>query len=158
MTSRWAEALLLSAALAAPLAAQAGSVREVGAAAVVTAANPAIYTAGLTAGLRPSSRARVALYAGGGVDGDGRGVGRAELLGEFLLNPRSVHMGIYAGGGLAGVFADGADNGYLVLLVGIEARPGGRGGWYAEVGVGGGARVSAGYRWRKLPPGWRAGG
>ena len=44
----------------------------------------------------------------------------------------------------------------LVLLVGIESRPGGQGGWFVEAGIGGGARLAAGYRWRRLPPGWRA--
>lgn len=159
MPSRWASPLLAALALAAgagTLAAQSGSVREAGLEAVVTAADPAVYTAGLTASLRPSLRTRIALYAGGGVNGDGNGIGRAELVGHFLLNPRSARSGLYAGGGLAGVFASGADNGYLVLLVGLESKPGGRGGWFVEAGVGGGARFAAGYRWRKLPPGWRA--
>lgn len=160
MTSRWASRALVRALAAglgaAPLAAQGGAVREAGLAAVVTTADPAVYTAGLTASVRPSLRTRVGLYAGGGVTGDGNGVGRAELVGQFLLNPRTTQLGVYAGGGLAGVFASGADNGYLVLMVGVESRPGGRGGWFVEAGVGGGARFAAGYRWRKLPPGWRA--
>lgn len=141
---------------AGPLVGQAGAVRELGLEAVVTAAEPAVYTAGVTASVRPSTRTRVGLYAGGGVTGEGNGVGRTELLGQFLLTPRSLDLGVYAGGGLAGVFSSGADNGYLVLMVGVESRPGGRGGWFVEAGVGGGARIAAGYRWRKLPPGWRA--
>jgi len=159
MTSRWASAIaplvLAMTAAAAPLAGQGGSVRELGLETVVTASEPAFYTAGVTATVRPSARARIGFYAGGGVDGDGNGAGRAELLGQFLLSPRSARPGWYAGGGLAGVFASGADNGYLVLMVGVESRPGGRGGWFVEAGVGGGARIAAGYRWRKLPPGWR---
>lgn len=159
MTSRWASRALVQALAvalgAAPLAGQGGTVREAGLEAVVTAADPAVYTAGLTASVRPGLRTRIGLYAGGGVTGEGNGVGRAELVGQFLLNPRTLHLGVYAGGGLAGVFANGADNGYLVLMVGIESRPGGRGGWFVEAGVGGGARFAAGYRWRKLPPGWR---
>ena len=142
--------------LVAPLSGQAGTVREAGLEAVATAADPAVYTAGLTASVRPSARARIALYAGGGFTGEGDGVGRAEVVGHFLLNPRSMRPGLYAGGGLAGVFASGAADGYLVLLVGIESRPGGRGGWFVEAGIGGGARLAAGYRWRRLPPGWRA--
>ena len=159
MTFAWARVALASVGLgllAAPLPAQAGTVREAGLEAVATAADPAVYTAGLTASVRPSLRTRIALYAGGGVTGDGNGVGRAEVVGHFLLNPRSMHPGLYAGGGLAGEFASGASNGFLVLLVGIESRPGGRGGWFVEAGIGGGARLAAGYRWRRLPPGWRA--
>lgn len=157
MTSRWASLLLLPLVLgAAPLAGQGGTVREAGLETVVTAADPGVYTAGLTGSLRPSTSTRVALYAGGGVTGDGDGVGRVELVGHFLLTPRSAHTGVYAGGGLAGVFESGAAEGYLEVLVGVEGRPGGKGGWFVEAGVGGGARLAAGYRWRKLPPGWRA--
>jgi hypothetical protein len=140
--------------VAAPLSAQAATVREAGLEAVVTAAEPAVYTAGVTASLRPAARARIALYAGGGVS-DGAGVGRAELVAHFLLSPRSTHPGVYGGGGIAGVFGSGYADGYVVLLVGIESAPGGRGGWFVEGGIGGGARLAAGYRWRKLPPGWR---
>ncbi len=159
MTCRWPRSLLLwPLALGltpAPLAGQGGSVREVGVETVVTAAEPSVYTGGVTASLRPGLRTRIGVYAGGGVTSDGDGVGRAELLGQFLLNPRSAHLGVYAGGGLAGVFRSGADNGYLVLMIGVESRPGGTGGWFVEAGVGGGARIAAGYRWRKLPTGWR---
>ena len=156
MPSTWAS-LALAVVTAAPLAAQATTVRELGLEAVATAADPAVYTAGVTASLRPASRSRVALYAGGGVSG-GEGVGRAELVGHFLLNPRSTHAAFYGGGGIAGVFGDGFAEGYLVLVIGVEGAPGGKGGWFAEAGIGGGARLAAGYRWRKLPPGWRAKG
>ncbi|HQR17972.1 MAG TPA: hypothetical protein PK948_06360 [Gemmatimonadales bacterium] len=156
MTSTWAS-VAVAACLAAPLSAQSTVVREAGLATVVTFAEPAVYTAGLTASLRPSLRTRVGLYAGGGVS-DGEGVGRAELVAHFLLTPRSAHAGVYGGGGLAGVFGSGFADGYIVLLVGVEGAPGGRGGWFVEAGIGGGARLAAGYRWRKLPPGWRAKG
>jgi hypothetical protein len=157
MTSAWAS-LLVSVLGAAPLAAQAGTVRELGLETAATAAEPAVYTAGVTASVRPSLRMRIGLYAGGGVTGDGDGVGRAELVAHFLLNPQSTRAALYGGGGVAGVFASGADSGFLVLLVGIEGSPGGRGGWFVEAGIGGGARLAAGYRWRKLPPGWRSKG
>jgi hypothetical protein len=58
-------------------------------------------------------------------------------------------MGAYAGGGVAGI-AGPDDRGYLVLLLGIEAGPGARGGWALEAGVGGGLRLAAGYRWRRF--------
>lgn len=148
--------VVLAGLVAAPLAAQQPAVREFGLESVATWAEPAAYTAGITASIRPASRTRIALYAGGGVS-DGEGVGRAELLGHFLLNPRSTHAAVYGGGGIAGVFGNGSADGYLVLLLGVEGSPGGRGGWFAEAGVGGGARLAVGYRWRKLPPGWRAG-
>jgi len=81
MTSRWASRALAQALAvglgAAPLAGQGGAVREGGLEAVVTAADPAVYTAGLTASVRPSLRTRIGLYAGGGVTGEGNGVGRA---------------------------------------------------------------------------------
>ncbi|HEX5004885.1 MAG TPA: hypothetical protein VFV65_06180 [Gemmatimonadales bacterium] len=150
--------LLAGAALCgiAPAAVAAqGTVREWGLQGVAAFASPADYTAGLVAAVRPAARTRIALFAGGGLTSDGGGVGRAELVGHFLLNPRSLRPGLYAGGGLAGVFASGDANGFIVVLVGIESRPGGPGGWFVEAGVGGGTRVSAGYRWRKLPPGWR---
>lgn len=146
---------VLGGLLAAPLAAQQQAVRELGVETVAAWADPAIYTVGLTASIRPASRTRVALFAGGGVS-DGAGVARAELLGHFLLNPRSTHAAFYGGGGIAGVFGSGYADGYLVLLVGVEGSPGGRGGWFAEAGVGGGARLAVGYRWRELPAGWRA--
>ncbi len=153
MPSRWAS-IVIFVGVAAPLSAQAATVREAGVEAVATAAQPAVYTAGVTASLRPAQRARIALYAGGGVS-DGAGVGRAELVAHFLLSPRSTRVGVYGGGGIAGVFGSGDADGYLVLLVGIESAPGGRGGWFVEGGIGGGARLAAGYRWRKLPAGWK---
>ena len=157
MTFTWRRPLVvaaLAAGVAAPLAAQ-GTVKAWGLQTVAALATPADYTAGLTGSIRPSARTRIALYAGGGSTSDAAGVGRAELVGHFLLNPRSLGTEFYAGGGLAGVFRSGAADGYIVLLVGLETRPGGPGGLFVEAGLGGGARVSAGYRWRKLPPGWR---
>jgi hypothetical protein len=41
-----------------------------------------------------------------------------------------------------------------VLAAGIEGRPGAASGWFLEAGVGGGARLSAGYRWRWFPRWW----
>jgi hypothetical protein len=38
---------------------------------------------------------------------------------------------------------------YLLLVLGVENAPGGGGGSFLEVGVGGGARLAVGYRWRK---------
>ena len=38
----------------------------------------------------------------------------------------------------------------VVLTLGLEARPAARDGWFVEAGVGGGARLAAGYRWRRF--------
>jgi hypothetical protein len=145
--SRWAEqwsaALLLAAS---PLAAQ--QVREIGLQATVTAADPALVIGGVSGAIRTSLRTRVALAAGVGVSG-AAAAWRGELLAHFLLNPdRRRGAGVYGAGGLA-VVGGPVDQGYLVLALGLEASPGQPSGWFVEGGVGGGARLAAGFRWRK---------
>ena len=147
MGSRWAErcsaALLFAAS---PLAAQ--QVREVGLLATVTASDPALVVGGVSGAIRTSARTRVSLALGLG-GSDGEAAWRGELLAHFLLHPDRRHgAGIYGAGGLA-LVAGPVDQGYLVLTLGLEANPGGPSGWFVEGGVGGGARLSAGYRWRK---------
>jgi hypothetical protein len=56
-------------------------------------------------------------------------------------------VGAYAATGIAGV-TGAKEEGYMVLTLGLESRPGRRSGWFVEGGVGGGVRVAAGYRWR----------
>jgi hypothetical protein len=143
----WSAALLLAAT---PLAAQ--QVREIGLQATAAASDPALVVGGLSAALRTSRRTRVSVAAGVGASG-GDAAWRGELLAHFLLNPdRRRGAGLYGAGGLA-VVGGPVDEGYLVLTLGIEGRPGGRSGWFAEGGVGGGARLAVGYRWRKHPAG-----
>ena len=132
-------------AWAGPAAAQA--VREVGLQALVTTADPALVTGGLYAALRPSLRLRIAAIVGAGIAA-GRPAGRGEVLAHFLLSPMATaRAGWYLGAGIAGVVGS-VDKGYLVALVGLEGAPGGRSGWAVEAGVGGGARLTAGWRWR----------
>jgi hypothetical protein len=128
---------------------------ELGVQAIATAADPAVVVAGPSAGLRTSLRTRLSAALAAGVS-DGDAAWRGELLAHFLLNPTSRHgAGVYGAGGIA--LAGGpVDQGYIVLTLGIEGSPGGRSGWFAEAGVGGGARLALGYRWRRLPPGWIA--
>ena len=149
MTSSWASGGLALAALitASPCRAQDGTVREFGVAAVGTTGDPVLGVLGITGSLRPGYRTRIGALAGGGVWGDDPAA-RAELAGHFLLSPRSSGTGLYAGGGIAGVFSDGQSRGYLMLLIGIESRPGSGDGWFVEGGVGGGVRVAVGWRWR----------
>jgi hypothetical protein len=156
MGSRWAERArpilrpgsLLVMALAAAQPAAAQRVVEPGVAAIATAADPAVVVAGGTVGLRTSTRTRISATLAAGAS-DGAFAWRGELLGHFLLSPARLRgVGLYGGGGVA--LAGGpVDQGYLVLTLGLEQRPGGRRGWFVETGVGGGARLAAGYRWRR---------
>jgi hypothetical protein len=146
MTSIWHSLGLILAAIG-PSALAAQQVREVGGLVLLTTADPALVTGGLYAALRPSARARIAATLGGGVS-DGRSAGRGELVAHFLLSPTATERpGVYFGGGVAGVVGP-VDQGYVVLLAGIEAAPGGRSGWALEAGIGGGLRFTAGWRWR----------
>jgi hypothetical protein len=102
--------------------------------------------AGAGAGLRFGRGLRAALGVSGGWIEPGRAAGRAELLATFHLAPFSrAGPTVYGGGGVAALAADSL-RGYLVLLVGLEARPAAGGGWFAEAGVGGGMRLAIGYR------------
>ena len=145
MRSRWASALLGWAALAAPASAQ--QARELGVQAVGTASDPALVAAGLYGAWRTSTRARVSAGLAAGVM-DGDAAWRGELLVHFLLTPRARRgVGWYGAGGIAAV-GGAVDEGYLVLTLGAETRPGSRSGWFLEAGVGGGARLAAGFRRR----------
>jgi hypothetical protein len=148
MTCIWRSLPLVAAAWAGPAAAQ--GTRELGVQALVATADPTLVTGGLYAAVRPSLRFRLAATVGVGVS-DGRTAGRGELLAHFLLSPAAVASpGLYAGGGIAGVVG-AVDQGYVVAVIGLEGAPGRRSGWVVEAGVGGGARLSAGWRWRWRP-------
>ena len=163
MASRWARRSAAARALAALLAAAfmsggtpvaAQQVSELGVMGIVTASDPALVVAGGYGAIRTSRRTRISAGLGAGVS-DGRAAWRGELLAHFLLNPtRRWGVGVYGAGGIAAVGGP-VDQGYLVLTLGLEARPGGRSGWFVEAGVGGGARLAAGVRWRRWPPGWQ---
>lgn len=152
MTWRWASPAALLAALAglggAPLSAQRPQVRELGVQGTVLATDPAMLLGGVYGGFRTSRRTRLALTASAGAAG-GDFAWRGELLAHFLLNPLSTRRpGVYGGGGVAVAGSGGASEGYVVVLLGVEGRPGGRGGWFLEAGLGGGFRAAAGWRWR----------
>jgi hypothetical protein len=150
MALRWVS---LAAALAAAAPASAQQVKELGFHGTVTLSDPALAVGGVYGAWRPSSRSRVSLAAGVG-GSDGETAWRGELLGHFLLAPaRKRGPGVYLAGGLA-LTGGPSDQGYIVVAVGIEDRPGGPSGWFAEAGIGGGARLSAGYRWRWFPSWW----
>jgi hypothetical protein len=144
----WRE--LLAAAMALPSPGAAQQIREIGLQAVATASDPALVVAGVYGGLRTSGRTRVSASLGAGVSGSEL-AWRGELLAHFLLSPEERRRaGAYVAGGIAAV--EGAvSRGYLVLTIGIEQRPRSSSGWALEVGVGGGARIGLGYRWRWFP-------
>jgi hypothetical protein len=151
MALRWLSAAAALAVAAPPAGAQ--QVRELGIQAIGTLSDPALAVGGVYAGWRPSQRARLSASIGLGGAG-GETAWRGEVLGHFLLAPtRRKGSGVYLAGGVAAV-GGRVDQGYLVLAVGIEGKPGATSGWFAEAGVGGGARLSAGYRWRWFPRWW----
>lgn len=117
------------------------------AAAVVTTAAPVTVTAGPGAAVRIGRRDRLVGWVGAGV-AEGGFAFRGEGAYHFLLSPESRAAGIYLGGGVAAAEADGW-RGLLIGVVGVEAAPGGRQGWFAEAGFGGGVRLAAGFRWRQ---------
>lgn len=104
---------------------------------------------GVGLALRTNGRMRIGVVLNAG-DLEGTAAVRPEILGSFHLNPYE-RQGVapYAGGGVAAVFSAGTTREYIVAFVGLESRPGRSVGWFAEVGLGGGARVAAGVQYRK---------
>lgn len=148
MGSRWPSALAAAAVAAAPLRAQ--QVKELGLQVTGIAGDRTAAVIGPYAGLRTSERTRVSLDLGAGISGR-EAAWRGELLAHFLLDPNGQRRaGLYGAGGIAAA-GGGADQGYLVLTLGLEARPGARAGWFVEAGVGGGVRLAAGFRRRWVP-------
>lgn len=96
----------------------------------------------------PGRRDRLSLAAGPGLR-DGRAMGRGEALWQFRLEPEAERgVGLYLGGGVAGTVGDDP-RGWIVVTAGLETRPAAPRGWAFEAGLGGGLRLSVGYRWRR---------
>jgi hypothetical protein len=156
MGSRWARLARLAASVmlvGSPNGLAAQQAKELGVGMIATASDPALGVGAVYGAIRTSRRMRVSLAAGAGVS-DERAAWRGELLAHFLLSPtRREGAGWYGAGGVA-VVGGAVDQGYLVLTLGLEARPAARNGWFVETGVGGGVRLAAGYRWRRFsfPP------
>jgi hypothetical protein len=149
-------ALAALAACAAPLRGQRLSAFEAGAGVAVALARHTFAGAELGAGYRPGGESRVAFAVAAGTDG-GRAAARARITAQFLVTPAArAGAGLYGGLGAAVAARRGSPGrGYLALLVGLERAPGRRGGWYAELGLGGGALLAAGWRGRWFPRWWR---
>ncbi len=154
-SSRAGHAALVGIALASPLRGQALTATELGVGALATWAHRDFYGAGVELGLRPSTDARVTLSADGGrVDGNS-GM-RVEATAQFLVLPAGkAGVSPYAGVGVAHVGARAYHGiGVLVMLLGCESAAGRSRGWFGEVGLGDGLRLSVGLRWRRFPGWW----
>jgi hypothetical protein len=128
---------------------------EAGVGGLAALAAASFFGGALGAAYRPGGQTRAAVTLAGGALED-RAAVRAEVTAQFVLMPWA-RGGIspYAGLGLAWQSAERVRGAaYLMGLVGVESAAGRRFGWYAEAGVGGGARVAAGVRWRRFPAWW----
>lgn len=106
---------------------------------------------GAGGGLRMGRGFRVGLTAGAGWVAPGAAGGRAEVVAAYHLSPPGRRtVGVYAGAGAAAELVRGDLRGLVVAVLGLEARPWAGGGFFAEAGVGGGARVVVGYRLIRL--------
>ncbi|HTT68042.1 MAG TPA: hypothetical protein VMF70_08440 [Gemmatimonadales bacterium] len=140
--------LLLPAFVALPARAQ--SLREAQVWGVGALSRPAFYGAGFGLDWRDDQRDRIAPAVALGSFGDGKLGFRADLAYHFLVDPaKAAGSAAYGGGGLSVVVRRGRVVPYVLLVLGVEGAPGGGGGTFVEIGVGGGARVAIGYRWRK---------
>jgi len=140
-------ACLAALCVAWPVAGQRGTEWQAGA---VGALSSSTYMGAGASWARRAGRVRASLGATVGAL-DAQAAARGEvLLGSVLTPGRRRGAGVYAVGGVAVTGTADAHTERLVAALGIEGTPGGRRGWFLEVGVGGGVRVAAGYRWRTL--------
>ena len=113
----------------------------------VLARDSMLAAIGVGGGLRLAGGLGVSATGSWGWLAPRRSAGRLELMGAFHLPPvRVTHPDVYVSGGLAVEAWPDDLRGLLLLNLGVEARPWGGGGWFAEVGVGGGVRVAVGLR------------
>jgi len=149
--------VLVAVGVALTMRLEAQSARELQFQGVGTFATARYWGGGLGFALRAQGRMRagLSLYAGDlsrkpeGADRDHRFAGRGELMLSYHANPyKRSGIAPYAGGGVAIAATSDEMLEYVLLAIGVEAAPGGRSGWFAELGIGGGVRVSAGYRLR----------
>ncbi|HVH08541.1 MAG TPA: hypothetical protein VM736_01990 [Gemmatimonadales bacterium] len=128
---------------------------ELGTGATVVLARRTFWGPDLTVARRPGGQGRFALSLAGGDYERTLGV-RLAVDAQFLVRPgERSGVGPYAGVGLAFVGAAATHGAaYLTASLGAETAPGRRDGWYGELGLGGGVRLSAGRRFRRFPPWW----
>jgi len=119
------------------------------------AARYTFWGAGLELAHRPSGQMRGAVAAAAGAR-DGAAALRLDATAQFVVTP-SARTGVTLSGGLGLAYA-GARHArgaaWATAQLGAEAAAGRRRGWFLEVGLGGGVRVAAGWRWRRFPSWW----
>jgi hypothetical protein len=128
---------------------------EVGVGAAVALARRTFAGAELGLAYRPGGQSRVALAVAAGT-AEERAAARAQLTMQFLVMPAArTGVGLYAGLGAALSARRGSPGaGFVAVLLGLERAPGLQGGWYAELGLGGGVRAAVGWRVRRFPAWW----
>lgn len=149
--ARW---LLAAVGLAAPLpaAAQRGWDAQVHAIGVVS--DSSFFGLGAGVGLRAGRGVGLGATTSAGWLAPDRIAGRAELLVYYHLPAtRPGRPGVYGGAGVAADAREDDLRGLAVVVIGVEAPPARQGGWFVEVGVGGGLRLAAGYRAIRLRSG-----
>lgn len=134
---------------------QAVRATEIGAGATVVLAHRAFWGPELGVARRAGGQGRFALAAACGDYERALGV-RLDATAQFLLRPGERRgVGPYAGLGLAFIGSEGTRGaGFLTALLGVDQGPGARAGWYAELGLGGGVRLTLGRRFRRFPSLW----
>lgn len=137
---------LFGVAGAGPLAAQRGVVGQVQGLSTFAAVN--FVGGGLGIGLWLPGSLRLTTTGNVGRRA-GRVAGRTEAMLTYHLAPyRRRGLELYGGGGTAVVWSGGSGRGYVLVVLGVESRPAGGNGWFAEAGVGGGIRLAVGWRVR----------
>lgn len=132
---------------------RAQGAHELQAQAVATATARQFIGGGVGYAYRTGGRVRLGLLMSAG-SREGDLAGCAEAMVSYHLNPlRRRGVTPYAGGGATVTFTDVESSEYILLVVGVESRPGGGRGWFVELGLAGGLRLAAGLRWRLGSPG-----
>jgi hypothetical protein len=117
---------------------------EVGLQAAVVGSDPAFVGAGALVSWRAAPQFRLGVTGLMGAQG-GRLAGRTELTAAWEIDPiRSRGIRVFGGGGVATVIRSGRTDAYLVAVVGGESSPNAATGVRADLGIGGGFRVSLG--------------
>lgn len=137
---------LVAALLAAgPAAAQLPAL-TLGPGLVGVASDPVMGGLAGTMAVRLTPQTRVRGLVAAGLAGT-HAAGRVETALELVLDPEARGWSPRVSAGVALAAWRGGSEPYLLLLAGLEQRPGGRSGWWMEAGVAGGLRLGLGIRW-----------